>query len=213
MSLLARFLRFFFRHLYTTFAWAYDLVALVTSMGQWGAWQRVALDSLPSEGCVLEVGHGPGHLLKRRALQGKFDIGIDASPQMTRIAARRLRRAGFAPNLVRAHAQALPFASASVGAVYTTFPSEYIVSPEALASLHRVLEDDGFIVVVPMAQITGRSLPDRIAAWLYRVTGQAGDFGSGWDDFLEKAGFSATLERVKLPRAVVYRLVAAKIRV
>jgi len=213
MSLLARFLRFFFRHLYTTFAWAYDLVALATSMGQWGAWQRVALDSLPREGCVLEVGHGPGHLLKRRALQGQFDIGIDASPQMTHIASRRLRRAGFAPKLVRAQAQALPFASASMRAVYATFPSEYIISPQALVSLHRVLDDDGFIVVVPMAQITGRSLPDRIAAWLYRVTGQAGEFGTGWDDFLEKAGFSAKLERVKLPRAVVYRLVAAKIQV
>ncbi len=212
MNLLSSFLRFFFHHLYTTFAWAYDLVAASTSMGQWGAWQRVALDSLPSEGRVLEIGHGPGHLLKQRALQGHLDIGLDASRQMTRIAARRLRRAGFPVNLVRAQAQALPFASGTFRAIYATFPSEFIVTPQALSSLRRVLEPDGSIVVVPTAHISGSSLPDRFASWLYKVTGQSADFGSGWEGFLEKAGFSAQLEQVELQRAVVYRIVAKKLR-
>ena len=212
MMFLSSFLRIFFHHLYTTFAWAYDLVAAITSMGQWGAWQRVALDSLPSAARVLEVGHGPGHLLKRRALQGHSDFGIDASPQMSRLAARRLRRAGFAPMLVRAQAQALPFASESFRAIYATFPSEFIVAPQALASLRRVLEQEGSIVVVPTAHITGSSLLYRFAFWLYKVTGQSADFGSGWEGFLEKAGFSAKLERVKIPRAVVHRIVAKKIQ-
>lgn len=210
MALLSSFLRFFFHHLYTTFAWAYDLVAASTSMGQWGTWQRVALDPLPAEGNVLEVGHGPGHLLKLRAVQGKGDFGIDASPQMTRIAARRLRRAGYSPRLVRARAQALPFASHSFRAIYATFPSEYIVSAQSLASLHRVLDPGGSIIVVPMARITGSSLPDRLAAWLYEVTGETREFESGWDEFLRQAGFEPILEQVHLPRSVVYRLVVKK---
>jgi ubiquinone/menaquinone biosynthesis C-methylase UbiE len=210
MAFLSSFLRFFFRHLYTTFAWAYDFVAATTSLGQWGAWQQVALDTLPSEGRVLEVGHGPGHLLKLRALRGQNDIGIDASSQMTHIAARRLRRAGYSARLVRAQAQALPFASKSFRAIYATFPSEYIVAPQTLASLHRVLESEGSIVVVPMAQTTGTSMPERFVAWLYEVTGQSGDFGSGWDEFLKQAGFEATTERVQLPGSEVYRLVAKK---
>jgi ubiquinone/menaquinone biosynthesis C-methylase UbiE len=210
MNILSSFLRFFFRHLYTTIAWTYDLVAAVSSIGQWGAWQRVALDALPQEGSVLELGHGPGHLLKHRASQGKADIGVDTSRQMTRIAARRLLRAGLTPGLVRAQAQALPFASRSFAAIYATFPSEFIVAPQALASIRRVLADDGSLVVVPTAHITGSSLPDRFAAWLYRVTGESLHFSAGWDRFLMEAGFSAELERVELPRALVYRIIARK---
>lgn len=210
MTFLTSFLRFFFRHLYTTFAWAYDFVAATTSMGQWGKWQRLALDPLPASGYVLEVGHGPGHLLKLRGLQGHRDVGIDVSSQMIRIAARRLRRAGLPTNLVRAQAQALPFASNCFDAIYATFPSEYIVSAQSLASLHRVLDPGGLIVVIPMARITGHSLLDRFAAWLYEATGQTRDFEHGWDEFLQQAGFDAKLERVRLARSVVYRLLVMK---
>ena len=210
MALISSFLRVFFQHLYTTFAWAYDFVAATTSIGQWGAWQRVALDRLPDEGHVLELGHGPGHLLKLRALQGQIDIGVDSSSQMIRIAARRLRRAGWRAKLVHAQAEALPFASNSFQAVYATFPSEYIVAPRSLASLHRVLDPVGSIIIIPMAQITGTSLMDRLATWLYRVTGQTREFESGWDEFLHRAGFDATLEQIRLPRSLVYRLIAKK---
>jgi ubiquinone/menaquinone biosynthesis C-methylase UbiE len=179
-------------------------------MGQWGKWQRVALDPLPTSGYVLELGHGPGHLLKLRGFQGYGDIGIDASSQMTRIAARRLRRAGLVLNLVRAQAQALPFASNAFGAIYATFPSEYIVAAQTLASMHRVLQPEGVIVVIPMAEITGSSLLDRFAAWLNAVTGQTRDFADGWDEFIKQAGFESKLERVHLPRSVVYRLLFKK---
>ncbi|HEY71426.1 MAG TPA: class I SAM-dependent methyltransferase [Anaerolineae bacterium] len=211
MKLLSTFLRFFFRHLYTTFAWAYDLVAMTTSMGQWGTWQTAALDVLPHQGRVLEVGHGPGHLLKHRALEGCIDFGVDVSTQMGRIAYKRMRVAGFQPHLVRAQAQALPFASASFQAIYATFPSEFILAPETLASFQRVLRSDGSLVVVPMARITGRSLPDRWAAWLYSITGQSRDIGTGWKKLLQDSGFHGTLERVQQPRAEVYRLIATKL--
>jgi ubiquinone/menaquinone biosynthesis C-methylase UbiE len=210
MALIYSFLRLFFQHLYTTFAWAYDFVAATTSIGQWSAWQQVALDRLPDEGHVLELGHGPGHLLKLRATQGQSDIGVDSSPQMIRIAARRLRRAGYPAKLVHARAEALPFASNSFRAVYATFPSEYIVAPQSLASLHRVLDHGGSIIVIPMARITGTSLLDRLAAWLYRITGQTREFETGWDEFLQRAGFDATLDQIRLPRSLVYRLIAKK---
>ncbi len=129
---------------------------------------------------------------------------------MTRIAARRLRRAGYPAKLVHARAEALPFASNTFQAVYATFPSEYIIASQSLASLHRVLDPRGSIIVIPMAQITGTSLLDRFAAWLYRITGQTREFESGWDEFLQRAGFDATLEEIRLPRSLVYRLVARK---
>lgn len=211
MKLLSAFLRFFFRHLYTTFAWAYDLVAMTTSMGQWGTWQAAALDVLPNQGRVLEVGHGPGHLLKQRALDGCIDFGVDVSPQMGRIAYKRLSDAGLQPHLVRAQAQALPFASASFQAIYATFPSEFILAPETLASFRRVLQSDGSLVIIPMSRITGRSLPDRLAAWLYSITGQSRDIGTGWKKLLQASGFEGTLEIVQQSRAEVYRLIATKL--
>ncbi|MGD8812970.1 MAG: class I SAM-dependent methyltransferase [Anaerolineales bacterium] len=210
MSLLSAFLRFFFRHLYTTFAWAYDWVAMATSMGQWGTWQSAALEVLPERGRVLEVGHGPGHLLLRRAHEGCFDFAVDISSQMVQIASKRLRKAGFQPLIVRARTQALPFAHASFEAIYATFPDEFILASETLASFRRVLQPDGSLVVVPMARITGRSVSDHLAAWLYGVTGQSREIGMDWKKLLQESGFQGILEIVKQPRAEVFRLHATK---
>lgn len=202
---MARFLRFFFRHLYTDLAWAYDFVAWTTSMGQWRTWQRAALEALGADP-VLELGHGPGHLLADLAAAGRRAVGIDPSAQMNRLARRR---AGGA-TVLRARAEALPFSDATFGTIVSTFPSEYILSPETLQEAWRVLRPGGRLVVVPAAEITGRAPYDRLAGWLYRVTGQSGPPDPSWRLALEQVGFTARLELVQQPRARVQRLVAEK---
>ncbi len=67
------------------------------------------------------------------------------------------------------------------------------------------------LVIVPSAQITGTSLPDRFAAWLFGITGQSDDPDPQWRLLFEEAGFSLQLDRVKLPRAAVLRLTARKL--
>src|SRR3989337_1455537 len=69
VRLLTGFLRFFFQHLYTTLAPAYDLIAWTVSMGQWNQWVGTALEPLPA-GPLLELGHGTGHLLRDLAVRG-----------------------------------------------------------------------------------------------------------------------------------------------
>jgi ubiquinone/menaquinone biosynthesis C-methylase UbiE len=44
-----------------SFAWSYDLVAAVVSLGQWNHWVGSVLPYLPGVN-ILEIGHGPGHL-------------------------------------------------------------------------------------------------------------------------------------------------------
>ncbi|NIS79435.1 MAG: methyltransferase domain-containing protein [Anaerolineales bacterium] len=206
---LTTFLRTFFKHLYTTFAWAYDFVAWTTSMGQWRTWQSAALLDLPY-GTVLELGHGPGHLLLRLSGLQPFVVGVDASKQMTRIASKRVRAHGNIASVVRARAQRLPLAGEIFFQVVSTFPSEFIFDPDTLAEIWRVLKPGGVAVVVGVAKITGKSIPDRIANWLYRVTGQSGEPGDGWEQPLRRLGFSVHLERVEQPRATVLRLMARK---
>lgn len=205
----AQLLRFFFKHLYTTFAWAYDLVAWTTSMGQWKTWQSVVYhDGLQSP--ILELGHGPGHLLLDFRRAGYHAVAIDASNQMTQIAARRLQREGFQPTITRARAQSLPLPVDTFANVISTFPSEYILERDTLNEIWRVLQPGGELIVIGVESITGRGLQDRLANWLYRFTGQAGEPGDYWTQPLEEVGFVPKLERVRQPRANVLRFRAKK---
>jgi ubiquinone/menaquinone biosynthesis C-methylase UbiE len=150
-------------------AWSYDLVAWLVSLGRWKSWVNSVLPYLEGP-WVLEMGHGPGHLqvlLNRRAVRV---VGLDLSRQMGRQAYRRIWKTGFIPQLLNGYAQNLPFPSAAFHQVVATFPTTYISHPQTLAEIHRILTPGGRLVVLPFAWITGHSIPDRLAAWLFRVT-------------------------------------------
>jgi ubiquinone/menaquinone biosynthesis C-methylase UbiE len=163
-------LRPFYHLLYHQFAWTYDLVAWLVSLGRWNDWARAALPHL--EGRVLELGFGPGHLQAALAGGGLVSFGLDESRQMTRQAARRLRRRGRPARLARGRAQTLPYAAGTFDTVVATFPSEYIFDARTLLEAGRVLVPGGKLVVLPAAWPTGKRLPEKLAAWLFRVTGQ-----------------------------------------
>jgi len=65
-------------------------------------------------------------------------------------------------------------------------------------------------VIVGNAQIRGSSLPDRFAAWLFRVTGQYADLPPGWSEPFQRVGFQMARENVALPRSDVIRIIASK---
>ncbi len=161
----------FFHLLYGPLARTYDLVAWLASMGQWNAWVATALGELEGPR-VLELGHGPGHLQARMAQRGWKAVGVDPSPQMGRLARRRLRQGGLPARLVRARAQALPFRDAAFNEVVATFPTEYILDRRTHDEVIRVLRPGGRIVVVAAARFTGRDPLSRFLEWLYRITGQ-----------------------------------------
>jgi ubiquinone/menaquinone biosynthesis C-methylase UbiE len=207
---LANFLGWFFHHLYTTLASAYDAVAWLSSLGQWASWRRTALGRLPSRRPVLEVGFGTGHLQIEGWQRGLPVFGVDASAQMARLTRRRLKHAVAPMRIVRARAQALPFVSRSFAAAFSTFPSEYIFEVASLTEIHRVLASPGSLVVVPSARIRPRFLWEHLTRWLYNWSGQAPGPDPKWLAPFRQAGFDARFETVDVPGASVLHIVASR---
>ena len=184
------FLRLFFRLLYNEFAWTYDWVSRMVSLGQWRAWVCTSIPHLAGER-VLELAHGPGHLLMAMAKHGLEPVGLDQSPHMGRLARRRLRKARIAVPLVRARAQVIPFPNAHFDSVVSTFPTEFIAYPPTLREVARVLRPGGRLVVVVWARLCERDLFSRFLGWLYRITGQ-GEPAPGTEEALATTGHFKT---------------------
>lgn len=237
-----------FRLLYNELAWTYDAVSWLVSLGQWRAWQRAAVTWLfgsnqysvisnqwsVTDNCllntdywILELAHGPGHLLPTLAAAGGRVVGLDLSPAMGRLAQQKLRQAGLLGRvaLVRGRAQELPFANGTFDGVLSTFPTEFILQSATLAAVYRVLRPGGRFVIVPEGHLSGHDPLSRFIEWLYEITGQrGGDFAAGDDHFwpgpgafwqeigerFRAAGFRLQVERVHLPRSGVTVVVAHK---
>ncbi|MFP3852975.1 MAG: class I SAM-dependent methyltransferase [Anaerolineales bacterium] len=205
-----RFVGWFLERLYQEWAWGYDAVANFTSMGQWWRWQTAVQDELP-DGRWLELGFGTGRLLQRMLAANKDVIGLDPSAQMVARTAKLLRDKGFQPPLVRGEAQHLPFSTESFQAVYATFPSDYFFEEQSVEEMWRALEFGGKVVVVPYALITGRGIQDRLAAALYRLTGQSpSSLETDWLDELVIPGFELSYSIDHQQRADVLRVVLRK---
>jgi len=126
MRLISRFMRFFFHHFYHSFAWSYDFVAAVVSIGRWNDWTRTIIPFIQGTN-ILEIGPGPGYLQRILSNRGLSIFGLDESLQMIRLAKNRLEKADYKTiNLARGLAQTLPFPDAKFDSVISTFPSEYI---------------------------------------------------------------------------------------
>lgn len=209
---------FGFRLLYNEFAWTYDLVSWLVSLGEWRRWQMAALPFVRGRD-VLELGHGPGHMLL--ALQNaRFEVvGLDLSPYMGRQARRRTQRT---VPLVRSRVQQLPFETAVFDTVLATFPTEYVVDPETLAEVARVLRGNGRFVIVPEGRLTGGGALQRFIGWLFLITGQrypgtddqmGATDASVWQPYLarfEAAGFTVEMMQVQLAASAVTIVVAQR---
>jgi ubiquinone/menaquinone biosynthesis C-methylase UbiE len=204
------FLAHSFRLLYNELAWSYDAVSWLVSLGRWRRWQRTILPHLPPSGRVLEIGFGPGHLLRDLASAGYQTVGLELSPAMLRLASRRLRRQRLDIALCRGDADALPFTRSTFDAVVITFPTPYAYDPAWLAQLPHVLRSGGMLIVVEMASFNGNHPVERGLESLFRVTGQRGP-APVLTDLLEEAGLKARRKRVAVDGSTV-ELVVSEMR-
>jgi ubiquinone/menaquinone biosynthesis C-methylase UbiE len=210
-QLIRKLLVLFFHLLYHQFACMYDLVAATVSLGRWQGWVFTARPYL--RGQVLEIGFGPGHLQAVLHGEGLVAFGLDESRQMGRQARRRLHRLKYPVRLVNGYAQYLPFPGNCFDSVAATFPSEYIFEPQVLAEIVRVLKPGGRLVVIPTAWITGQSRLERLAAGLFRITGQAGAIEAvmpGMKRRIEESGLAVSQELVEAGGSRVLVLVGEK---
>jgi SAM-dependent methyltransferase len=148
-SLRWRIVRPLFELLYRNRA-LYWLASTLPFAGQWRTWQRLVIPRLTGRD-VLEVGCGIGTLLADMAAAGYTCAAIDRSPQMVAATRARLRRNRIPPAIAsvrQADVRALPFAAAAFDCVVSTFPTDYIADPRAIAEIARVLRPGGRLVVV-----------------------------------------------------------------
>ncbi len=193
----------------------YDPVSYLVSQGAWRAWQRAALPYVLGP-CVLELAHGPGHLLLDLKAEGHEVVGVDVSPAMLRLAQHRLARAGVALPLVRATAPDLPFALTTFNTIVSTFPAPFILEPATLRALARLLVPGGRLVCIPAAHLTDTGWTARLWRAVYRLTGQSSPAtadDSAWRPWLERlaaAGLEARLQLHTLSQSQVYILLAER---
>jgi len=206
-SLQRRLLRRFFRLLYNELAWSYDLVAWLVSFGQWRAWGRTTLPHLRRDR-VLELGHGPGHLLLSLEREGFAPVGVDLSRTMGRQARDRLRRADACAALVRAEAQMLPFPAGAFDSIVATFPSEFITDARTLRQVERVLTPGGHLVIAASVRFEGNAMTSRFLSWLYQVTGQTEPSPERFAALLERAALSSRITREQVGNAAVTVVIA-----
>lgn len=164
-----RFVKFGFRRLYNEFAWTYDAVSRVVSRGRWHDWQRAALPELRGDR-VLEVAFGTGNLLWDLVADGYLCVGVDISPYMARITARKFGRRGHEAPICRARAQQMPFPDEAFDSLVVTFPDYFIADRRAQDEMVRVLAPGGRLVLVDGAHILKRDPWDRFLGWAFRVT-------------------------------------------
>jgi ubiquinone/menaquinone biosynthesis C-methylase UbiE len=124
---------------------------------------------------ILELGCGTGHLQKVLLHKGKKIVGIDLSLQMGQLCAKRMKKGNYQPAIANSKAQHLPFPDNSFDQIASTFPTPYILEPETIEEIHRVLISHGEFIILPVAWITGGNIMHRTAAWLFKVTGQTGE--------------------------------------
>jgi ubiquinone/menaquinone biosynthesis C-methylase UbiE len=223
-------LRSFFYLLYHPFAFTYDLVAAIVSLGRWKDWVLSVVPFI--EGTrVLEIGHGPGHLQRALLSRALFTVGIDESAPMGHLAYRNLKRYFLHPKvnpqavsqesgytqirLTRGLAQHLPFPAACFDTVVATFPADYIFASTTLEEAHRVLSPGGCFVILPGASILGRGLMDRIMAFVFRITGETPPnlsevLQERSKGPLSKAGFTVEFHELEIRSSLVTILVATK---
>jgi ubiquinone/menaquinone biosynthesis C-methylase UbiE len=204
-----RLVRFGFRLLYNELAWLYDPVSHFVSRGRWQAWQRSALSYLPPSGRVLEVGIGPGHMVRGLAGAGYEATGLEVSRSMLGLARRWLRSANGSASICQGRAQALPFASRAFDAVIVTFPTQFIYESATLCESARVLKTGQRLIIVLEATLTDRGSHARCVSGLYRLTGQHAQRPS-IAVMLGAAGFQAGCETVTLPGSQVTIAVGTK---
>jgi ubiquinone/menaquinone biosynthesis C-methylase UbiE len=133
---------------------------------------------------------------------------------MVRQASKRLLKNGVGFQLIRGDAHYIPFPRETFHNVVATFPAEYIFNLQTLNEIQRVLLPAGQLVIIPTAWITGGRPLERLAAWVFKVSGEAPGnpnfMSSALKSRFATAGFRASSEIIKKRGSQVLVIVAKK---
>lgn len=126
--------------LYYEFAWAYDLVSWIVTLGKWDAIRKLALGHLSGRK-ILEIGYGTGELLLNIDPAQHTLYGLELSPAMMRQAKQKLLRHKIDVACIGGDARCLPLADSSIDTIISTIPSGYILEASTWSEAGRVLRN------------------------------------------------------------------------
>jgi demethylmenaquinone methyltransferase/2-methoxy-6-polyprenyl-1,4-benzoquinol methylase len=134
--------------------------------------------SVGNGGTVLEIGFGTGYALTEIAAavgDNGHAYGLDVTPQMIKIADKRLNEAGLKGRaiLTEGDARKMPYPNGQFDAVFIADTLELFDTPDiprVLAEIYRVIKKGGRLVVVSLSR-QGRedTLFIRFYEWLHRL--------------------------------------------
>jgi demethylmenaquinone methyltransferase/2-methoxy-6-polyprenyl-1,4-benzoquinol methylase len=154
---------------------------------------------------VLEIGVGTGHVLVDLAnLAGPTGrvAGLDIAEGMLAVARRRLSRAGLAgrADLGLGDAARLPFKSAGMDAIWTSFTLELFDTPEipiVLQECRRVLRPGGRLGIVAMSRTGHAGRMVKLYEWLHDRLPRTVDCRPIYvEEVVGRAGFHLVASRV-----------------
>jgi ubiquinone/menaquinone biosynthesis C-methylase UbiE len=204
-----RFLRFAFHHFYNSFAWTYDAVSAVVSLGHWRAWTGAAIPHLRGPR-ILEIAFGTGNLQLDMRAAGFKPFGVDLSANMVRITSGKLRRGKHKPQLARGSVLSLPFAECSFDSIVLTFPPNFLAAPQAVSEMRRVLAANGRIVLVDAGWLRAPGLLSALINQAFRFTGTT-DVDHERIQPLREAGFAVRVCEMGRARSSVRVAIADKV--
>ncbi len=208
-SVIVRIFRCIYYLLYHQFAWTYDYVAAIVSLGRWKSWVYHSLPFLTGPR-ILEIGFGPGHLLAALLAKHKNVVGIDESRQMTRRANKKINFLGFTSPIIRGDICQLPFSKGYFSQVVSTFPSEYIFNRLAISEIYRVLQPGGQLVILPFAWIKGKLWLEKIANHLFDYDAVMHTWEEKYCQVIQQEGFELSFNQVQDSRSAMLFIIATK---
>ena len=125
-----------------------------------GAREAALLKLVPRGLAVCDVGCGTGLLTLGLAAVAQTVHAIDSSERMVRLAREKVRRAGLSNVTVKkAAAERLPFADASLDAIFASHLLRHLVRPvDALVEFGRVVKPGGRVVLLELEPHGHRAL-------------------------------------------------------
>ncbi len=173
--------------------WApfYDVCTWAVTLGSMSGARKSTMKAarLKAGEAVLDVGCGTGDLTLRAArrvgAEGRA-AGIDASPDMVKVARRKAAKKGRDVDFRVAPIEDLPFADGEFDAALSSFMMHHLpddLKQRGLAEVRRVLKPGGRLVVVDLkpggfvgflSNLTGHRLPDDYAEQLRSIISEAG---------------------------------------
>ncbi len=158
----------------------YDALVPVYSSMDWltfGAWWRLvrhALDYVPTNLHVLEVGFGPGKLHVELVRRSRLCVGIDLASGMCQYTRHRLRRLNLASRITQGSVFALPYPAQAFDVVVSTFAfSGFPRGLDAMREMARVTRVGGRIVLIDIGLPENRNW---VGVFFARLWESMGDF-------------------------------------